>query len=350
MTTRDTTREVSIGGVVIGGGHPVAVQSMTKTDTRDIAATVEQIRRLTDAGCEIVRVAVPDMSAAKALSEIKRLVSAPLVADIHFDYRLAIAAVENGADKLRINPGNIGGRERLRAVVEAARGKNIPIRIGVNAGSLEKNLLEKYGGGTPEALAESALGHVKIMEGLGYENLVVSIKSSDITTTISAHELLARQVDYPLHIGMTEAGTLFAGSIRSAVGIGALLAKGLGDTVRVSLTGDPVEEIRCAREILRACKLRRFGVDFVSCPTCGRTEVNLIPIANEVYEYCAGLQKNIKVAVMGCAVNGPGEARDADIGVAAGRGFGLLFKNGQVVRKVPEKQLAKELIAEIAKL
>ncbi|MCL2461090.1 MAG: flavodoxin-dependent (E)-4-hydroxy-3-methylbut-2-enyl-diphosphate synthase, partial [Defluviitaleaceae bacterium] len=315
--TRENTKIIQIGAVKIGGGNPVAIQSMTTTDTRDVEATVAQINALAAEGCEIARVAVPDMAAAEALRDIRAGVSPeiPIVADVHFDYRIAIAAVENGADKLRVNPGNIGSRDKLRLVAEAAKARGIPIRVGVNSGSLEREIYEKYGGVTPEGLVESALGRVGELEECGFYDIVVAIKSSNVPLCVRAYELLSERTAYPLHIGITEAGTAFSGSIKSAVGLGSLLLKGIGDTIRVSLTGDPVMEVRCAKEILRAAGLRRFGVEIVSCPTCGRTRINLEKIAAEVEGRCAGMKKNLKVAVMGCVVNGPGEARDADVGV-----------------------------------
>ena len=336
---RNKTREISIGGVKIGAGHPIAIQSMTNTKTEHVVDTVEQIQKLTQAGCDIVRVAVPTMEAAKAVSEIKKQIKIPLVADIHFDYKLAIVAVENGADKIRINPGNIGSEDRIRAVVDKCREKNIPIRVGVNSGSLEKPLLEKYGGVTPEALVESALDKVRIIEEMGYENLVISIKSSDVLNCIHAHEILADRTDYPLHVGITESGTVFSGGLKSAVGLGNILYQGIGDTIRVSLTGDPVEEIRAANIILKALGLKRGGISVVSCPTCGRTQIDLIGLATSVEQMVQEFDLDIKVAVMGCVVNGPGEAKEADIGIAGGIGEGLLIKKGEIVKKVTETQL-----------
>lgn len=341
------TREISIGDVTIGGGNPVAVQSMTNTKTEDSGATVAQIHRLEQAGCDIVRVAVPTMEAAEAIAQIKRQVSVPVVADIHFDYRLAIAAVKHGADKIRINPGNIGSRERIQAVVDKCRERDIPIRVGVNSGSLEKHLLEKYGGVTPEALVESALDQVHIIEGMGYENLVISIKSSDVLQGIRAHELIAAKTDYPLHVGITESGTVMAGSIKSAVGIGNILYQGIGDTIRVSLTGDPVEEVKAANLILKSLGLKKGGISVVSCPTCGRTQIDLIGLATRVEEMVQDFDLDIKVAVMGCVVNGPGEAREADLGIAGGIGEGLLIRKGEVIRKVPEDELLEALRQEI---
>ncbi len=344
------TREVNIGGVKIGGGNPVVIQSMCNTDTRDVDATVEQVARLTDAGCEIIRVAVPDMAAAEAVKDIKRRISIPLVVDIHFDYRLALECMKNGADKVRINPGNIGDKDRVKQVVEMAKAGGIPIRIGVNGGSLEKRLLQKYGGVTADALVESAAGHIAILEDLNFDDIVVSIKVSDVPTTIEAYRKFSKASNIPLHIGVTEAGTLRAGTIKSAVGIGALLAEGIGDTMRVSLTADPVEEVYAAYEIQRVLGLRKKGVNLVSCPTCGRTQIDLIAIASEVERRVANIEKPIKVAVMGCAVNGPGEARDADIGIAGGNGVGLIFKKGEIEKKVPEDKIIDELMAEIEKL
>jgi len=347
---RRNSRKVKVGDVFIGGDAPVTVQSMTNTDTRDIKETVSQIRRLEDAGCEIIRVAVPDMEAASAIKEIKKQIHIPLVADIHFDYRLAIESMLNGADKIRINPGNIGSMDRVKKVVEIAKERNIPIRIGVNSGSVEKSIVEKYGGVTPEGMAESALGHVRILEAMGFGDIVISIKASNVPATIAAYSLIAEKVDYPLHIGVTEAGTVFRGTIKSCVGIGSLLSRGIGDTIRVSLTCDPVEEIRVGIQLLKALEIRKGGVEIVSCPTCGRCGIDLIDIANKVEDKLQFLNKNIKVAVMGCAVNGPGEAADADIGIAGGRGEALLFKKGKVVRKIPQDEIVEELISEIMKM
>ncbi len=344
---RRLTRQISIGNVPVGGGAPISVQSMTNTDTRDVRATVAQIKELTGAGCEIVRVAVPDNAAADALKEITRQSPVPVVADIHFDYRLAVKAIANGVHGLRLNPGNIGDPGRVREVVKAARERNVPIRIGVNAGSLEKTILEKYGGVTPEGLVESALGHVKILEELDFREIKISLKAFDIPLMLEAYRLISAKVDYPLHIGVTEAGTPWAGTIRSAVGIGALLSNGIGDTLRVSLTGDPVQEVQVGFEILKALNLRQRGPTIVSCPTCGRTEIELIKIAEEVEKKIRHLQTPIKVAIMGCVVNGPGEAREADIGIAGGKGVGLLFKKGQVIRKIAEQDLVPELLKEI---
>ncbi len=347
---RKKTRTVNIGNVAIGGDNPIAIQSMCNTKTSDAEATVSQILELEKAGCEIIRVAVPDMEAAEALKEIKKRIHIPLVADIHFDYRLALKAIENGVDKLRINPGNIGGEDRVKAVADAAKAKNIPIRIGVNSGSLEKSILEKYGGVTPQGLVESALGHVRILEKYDFHDIVISIKASSVPFSLETYSLLSDTVDYPIHLGITEAGTVYSGTIKSAVGIGAILAMGIGDTIRVSLTGDCVDEVRAAKEILKALGLRKSGIEFVSCPTCGRTSIDLIGLAKKVEERCAGIDKNIKVAVMGCAVNGPGEAREADIGIAGGNGQGLIFKKGEIVKKLPEAELLDALMEEIEKL
>ncbi len=341
------TRKIMVGNLFIGGDAPITIQSMTNTKTSDVGATVKQIHALAEAGCDIVRVAVPDMDAAQAVSEIKKQITIPLVADIHFDYKLALKAMENGADKIRINPGNIGSRERVKEVVAMAQSKGIALRIGVNSGSLEKDLLQKYGHVTAEALVESALGHVRILEDLNFYDTVISIKSSDVRMALKAHQLLAERTDYPLHIGITEAGTLYRGTIKSAVGIGAILLSGIGDTIRVSLTGDPVEEVKAGKEILKACGLNRKGVVFVSCPTCGRTQINLIKIAEEVEKALENCNKPIKVAVMGCVVNGPGEAREADIGIAGGKDSAVIFKKGEILRKVPENQIVEALLEEI---
>ena len=347
MTYRERTRTVNIGGRVIGGGNPIAIQSMTNTPTEDVGATVAQIRKLEAAGCEIIRCTVPTAEAARALAEIKRQISIPLVADIHFDHRMAIAAIENGADKIRINPGNIGGGEKVKAVVEAARERNIPIRVGVNSGSLEKELVEKYRGVTAEGIVESALDKVHMIEDMDYDNLVISIKSSDVMMCVKAHELLADKTPYPLHVGITESGTVTSGNIKSAIGLALILNQGIGDTIRVSLTGDPVEEIRSAKLILRTLGLRKGGIEVVSCPTCGRTKIDLIGLAGEVEKMVADIPLDIKVAVMGCVVNGPGEAKEADIGIAGGIGEGLLIKKGEIVRKVPETQLLETLRQEL---
>lgn len=350
MYTRIQTKTIYVGGVPVGGGHPITIQSMTNTDTRDTVATINQIQALADAGCEIVRVAIPDMTAAEAFKVIKKAAPIPVVADVHFDYRLALAAIESGADKLRINPGNIGGEDRIRQVAEAAKAAGIPIRVGANGGSLEKALLEKYGGVTPEALCESVLRHVKMLEDNAFYDIALAIKASDVPLTLAAHRLLCKQLNYPLHVGITEAGTPYRGTIKSAAGIGALLAMGIGDTVRVSLTGDPVEEVRVAKEILQAMGLRRFGTQFVSCPTCGRCEVDLAAMAQRVEAFCDTIDAPITVAVMGCVVNGPGEAREADFGIAAGGrsangvGYGVVFQKGEIVEKVPADQLADALI------
>ncbi len=345
--SRKNTRAVTIGDRVIGGGNPILIQSMTNTKTEDVEATVAQIRALSEAGCDIIRCAVPTMEAAQALSEIKKQISIPLVADIHFDYRLAIAAIENGADKIRINPGNIGSRDRIQAVVDAAKAHRIPIRVGVNSGSLEKELVEKYHGVTAEGLVESALDKVRIIEEMGYDNLVISIKSSDVMMCAKAHELITDRTDHPLHVGITEAGTLYSGNIKSAVGLGIILYQGIGDTIRVSLTGDPLEEIKSAKRILKTLGLRKGGIEVVSCPTCGRTQIDLIGLANQVETLVQGYDLDLKVAVMGCVVNGPGEAKEADLGVAGGKGVGILIKKGEIVKKVPEGELLSALKEEL---
>ena len=347
MTYRDHTKVIRIGDRLIGGGNPVLIQSMTNTPTEDVEATVAQILRLEEAGCEIIRCTCPTEEAALAIGQIKKRIHIPLVADIHFDYRMAIRAMENGADKIRINPGNIGGRDKIEAVVHAARDRQIPIRVGVNSGSLEKDLIAKYGGVTAEGLVESALDKVRMVEECGYDQMVISIKSSDVLMCARAHEILAEKTDYPLHVGITEAGTLYSGNIKSAVGLGIILYQGIGDTIRVSLTGDPVEEIKSAKMILRTLGLRRGGIDVVSCPTCGRTKIDLVGLANRVETLVQGYDLDIRVAVMGCAVNGPGEAREADIGIAGGIGEGLLIKKGQIVRKMPEDQLLGALKEEL---
>ena len=344
---RDETKVISIGDRVIGGGNPILIQSMTNTRTEDVEATVAQILRLEKAGCEIIRCTVPTEEAAVALGQIKKQIHIPLVADIHFDYRMAIAAMENGADKIRINPGNIGSTECLKAVVDVAKERNIPIRVGVNSGSLEKPLLEKYGGVTARGIVESALDKVHRIEEAGYDNLVISIKSSDVLMCVEAHELLADQTEYPLHVGITESGTVNSGNIKSALGLGLILHQGIGDTIRVSLTGDPVEEVKSAKLILRTLGLRKGGIEVVSCPTCGRTRINLIELASRVEKLVENYPLDIKVAVMGCVVNGPGEAREADLGVAGGIGEGLLFKKGEILRKVPEEGLLEALREEL---
>lgn len=344
---RENTRTVRIGDRVIGGGNPVLIQSMTNTRTEDVAATVAQIHALEAAGCDIIRCAVPTMEAASALGEIKRQISIPLVADIHFDYRLAVAAIENGADKIRINPGNIGDSSRVRAVVNAARERNVPIRVGVNGGSLEKEIVERDHGVTAAGIVESALRQTAVIEDMGYDNLVISIKSSNVPLCAEAHRLLAQKTDHPLHVGITEAGTLLSGNIKSAVGLGIILSEGIGDTIRVSLTGDPREEVKSAKLILRTLGLRKGGIEVVSCPTCGRTQINLIGLANQVEEMVQDIPLDIKVAVMGCVVNGPGEAKEADIGIAGGKGEGLLIKKGEIVRKLPERELLGALREEL---
>ena len=348
---REQTRKVRIGNRIIGGGNPILIQSMCNTKTESVEDTVAQIHALEQAGCEIIRVAVPTREAAEALSRIKKEIHIPLVADIHFDYRLAIAAMENGADKIRINPGNIGSKERIKPVVDCARERQIPIRVGVNSGSLEKSLLEKYGGVTAEGLVESALGQVALIEEMGYDQLVISIKSSDVMMCVRAHELIARRTDYPLHVGITEAGTVTAGNIKSAIGLGLILNQGIGDTIRVSLTGDPVEEVKSAKLILKTLGLRKGGIEVVSCPTCGRTCIDLIGLAGKVEKLVAEFdQLDLKLAVMGCVVNGPGEAREADLGIAGGMGEGLLFRKGEILRKVPEEELLEALRQELVSL
>ena len=341
------TREVQIGNKVIGGKNPILIQSMTNTKTEDVEATVAQIQKLTAAGCDIIRCAVPTMEAARALSKIKKQIQIPLVADIHFDYKLAIAAMEHGADKIRINPGNIGSRERIRAVVNIAKDRDIPIRVGVNSGSLEKELIEKYHGVTAEGLVESALNKVGMIEEEGYDNLVISIKSSDVMMCVKAHELIAKKTNYPLHVGITESGTLTSGNIKSAIGLGLILHQGIGETIRVSLTGDPLEEIKSAKLILRTLGLRKGGIEVVSCPTCGRTQIDLIGLANKVEDMVADIPLDLKVAVMGCVVNGPGEAKEADLGIAGGIGEGLLMKHGEIIKKLPEDQLLDALREEL---
>lgn len=345
---RDNTKIIKIGDKLIGGGSPIMIQSMTNTHTEDVEATVKQILRLEKAGCDIIRCTVPTIEAAHAIKEIKKQIHIPLVADIHFDYKMAIAAMENGADKIRINPGNIGSTDKIKAVVDVAKSRNIPIRVGVNSGSLEKDIVEKYNGVTAKGLVESALDKVKIIEDLGYDNLVISIKSSDVLMCAEAYRLVADKIDYPLHVGITEAGTVFSGNIKSAVGLGIILNQGIGDTIRVSLTGDPVNEIASAKLILKTLGLRSGGIEVVSCPTCGRTNIDLIPLANQVETMAADFENlNLKVAVMGCVVNGPGEAKEADVGIAGGNGEGLLIKKGEVIRKVPEDQLLDTLRYEL---
>ncbi len=344
---RNQTKPIQIGDKVIGAGNPILIQSMTNTKTENVEATVSQILALEAAGCEIIRCTVPTLEAARALKEIKKQIHIPLVADIHFDYKMAIAAMENGADKIRINPGNIGSTEKVKAVVDVAKERNIPIRVGVNSGSLEKHLVEKYGGVTAEGIVESALDKVRIIEDLGYDNLVISIKSSDVMMCVKAHELLAGRTVYPLHVGITESGTVQSGNIKSAIGLGIILNQGIGDTIRVSLTGNPVEEIKSAKLILRTLGLRKGGIEVVSCPTCGRTQIDLIGLAGKVEKLVEDYPLDIKVAVMGCAVNGPGEAKEADIGIAGGIGEGLLIKKGRIIRKVPEEQLLAVLQDEL---
>lgn len=340
---RKLTNTVKIGNKYIGGENPILIQSMTNTKTHDINSTVDQIIKLEKAGCEIIRVAIPDEAAAFAIDKIKEKINIPLVGDIHFDYRLALMAIERGIDKIRINPGNIGDNERVKQIVDLAKSKNISIRVGVNSGSLEKELLNKYGGITEEGLVESAINKIKLLEKFNFEDIVVSIKSSSVPFSINAYEILSNEVPYPLHVGVTEAGTIYRGTVKSSVGIGAILSKGIGDTIRVSLTDDPIEEIKCAKEILSSLEIRSFGPKIVSCPTCGRTNIDLIELANKVDEICANSKADIKVAVMGCVVNGPGEARDADIGIAGGSGVGLIFKKGEIYKKVEENMLLDEL-------
>ena len=347
---RKQTRKIAVKDIFVGGDSKVTIQSMTNTDTRDVEATLAQIRALMVAGCDIIRLAVPDMEAAEALKEITRQIPIPVVADIHFDYRLALKSIENGISKLRINPGNIGSREKVHELARACKAKNIPIRIGVNSGSLEKDILEKYGKVTAEGLVESALRHVKLLEEADFYNIIISIKSSNVMTMMESYRLLSSKVDYPLHLGVTEAGTLYKGTIKSSIGIGGLLSEGIGDTIRVSLTGDPIEEIKVAREILKATGHLKAGIEFVSCPTCGRTQIDLIGIANQVEEALKDSKKQIKVAVMGCIVNGPGEAREADIGIAGGNGMGMIFKKGVIIKKVKEEELVSALLEEIEKM
>lgn len=347
---RKQTRKIRVGSLYIGGDAPITMQSMTNTDTRDIRSTVAQIKRLEEAGCDIVRVAVPDAEAAEAVGAIKKAINIPLVVDIHFDHRLALRCMENGADKVRLNPGNIGGTDRVRKVVAMAAARGIPIRIGVNSGSVEKEILQKYGGITPGGMVESALNHARILEELDFYDISFSIKASSVPMTLAAYRLMSEKSSYPLHIGVTEAGTIFRGTVKSSVGIGTLLAEGIGDTLRVSLTGDPVEEVKVGREILRSLGIEKGGVEFISCPTCGRCRIDLINTANIIEQKLAGCKKNIKIAIMGCAVNGPGEAREADIGIAGGDGEALLFRKGEIIRKIPQDRLVEELLAEIDKI
>ena len=344
---RDNTKVIKIGNKIIGGGNPIAIQSMTNTHTEDVDATVKQILALEAAGCDIVRCTVPTIEAAKAVAEIKKHIHIPLVADIHFDYKMAIAAMENGADKIRINPGNIGGKDKIKAVVDEAKSRNIPIRVGVNSGSLEKELVEKYSGVTAQGLVESALDKVRIIEDLGYDNLVISIKSSDVMMCVKAHELIAKETTYPLHVGITESGTSFSGGIKSSIGLGLILNQGIGDTIRVSLTDNPVKEIEAAKIILRTLGLKKGGIEVVSCPTCGRTKIDLIGLASKVEQMAAGYDLDLKLAVMGCVVNGPGEAKEADIGIAGGEGCGVLIKRGEVIKKVKEEKLLSVLKYEL---
>lgn len=347
---RKKTKVIQIKDIKIGGENPILIQSMNNTDTRDIVKTVAQIKSLEEAGCEMTRLAILDMSSAKAIKEIKKQTNIPIVADIHFDYRLAIEAMNNGIDKLRINPGNIGSIDKIKLVVERAKEYNIPIRIGVNSGSLEKNIVDKNKGVTPDGLVESALRHVEILENLNFTNIVISLKASSVPFSLEAYSNISSKTSYPLHVGITESGTTYAGSIKSAVGIGSILSTGIGDTIRVSLTSDPVEEINCAKEILKSLGLRKFGIEFISCPTCGRTEIDLISLANEVEKRCKDIKKNIRVAVMGCVVNGPGEAKEADIAIAGGKGFGLIIRKGEIICKVPEDELLDALLKEIDKM
>ncbi|MBF8983054.1 flavodoxin-dependent (E)-4-hydroxy-3-methylbut-2-enyl-diphosphate synthase [Lutibacter sp. B2] len=347
---RKKSRVVSFGGVNIGGEFPVLVQSMTNTDTRDIEKTVQQIRMLEEAGCEIVRVAVPDMEAADAIKEIKQRINIPLVADIHFDYRLALRCIENGVDKLRLNPGNIGDVDRVKKVVTSAKERGIPIRIGVNAGSIDKKIIQKYGTITPEAMVDSALEHVRILESLDFRDIVISLKASDVKLTVESYRLISQKVDYPLHVGVTEAGTIYSGTIKSSVGVGTLLVDGIGDTIRISLTGDPVEEIKVGKEILNTSGVRSFGIKMISCPTCGRCQIDLIGLANRIEKKLKKIDKPISVAIMGCAVNGPGEAKDADIGIAGGKSSALLFKKGKIIKRVEEQEIEEVLLEEIEKL
>lgn len=348
--TRKQTKKIRVGDIFLGGDSPISVQSMTNTDTRDVKATVEQIKRLEDEGCRIIRVAVPDSQSAEAVKDIRKAIKIPLVADIHFDYRLALECMRNGVDKIRLNPGNIGGQDRVKIVADMAKERHIPIRIGVNSGSVEKSIIEKYGGVTPEGMVESALNHAAMLEAADFGDIAISIKASSVPMTIAAYRLLSQKTDYPLHIGVTEAGTVYKGTIKSSVGIGCLLAEGIGDTIRVSLTGDPLEEVTAGKQILKSLGLLREGIEVVSCPTCGRTKIDLIGIVNEIEPVLDKLNKDIKVAIMGCAVNGPGEAKDADIGIAGGVNEVLLFKKGQIVKKIPQENAVEELIKEITKL
>ncbi len=350
MYNRKLTREVKIGNTKIGGNNPILIQSMCNTDTNDIFATVNQILELEKEGVEIIRVAVKDLETANAIEKIKEKINIPLVCDVHFDYRIALRCMELGADKIRINPGNIGSIENTKKVVEMAKAKNIPIRVGVNSGSVEKSLVEKYNGVTPSAIVESAINHVKILESLDFNDIVISIKASSVPFTLSAYEEISNIVNYPLHLGITESGTVNSGTIKSSVGIGSILSRGIGDTIRVSLTGDPIHEVSVAKNILSSLEIRNFGATIISCPTCGRTQINLIKIANEVEQICKNIKKDIKIAVMGCVVNGPGEAKEADIGIAGGNGEGLIFKNGVIIKKVKEDELLKELLLEIDKM
>ena len=347
---RKKTKKIRVGDIFIGGDSPISVQSMTNTDTRDIKSTIQQIIRLEEAGCDIVRLAILDNEAATAIGEIKKHVKIPLVADIHYDYRLAVECMKNGVDKIRLNPGNIGGNDRVKIVAGMAKERGIPIRIGVNSGSVEKGILEKFGGVTAQRMVESALAHVAILENVDFNDIAISIKASSVPMTIAAYRLLSEKCSYPLHVGVTEAGTVYKGTIKSSVGIGCLLAEGIGDTIRVSLTGDPVEEIKAGKQILKSLGLLKEGIEIVSCPTCGRTQVNLIDIANSIEPLLEKLDKNIKVAIMGCAVNGPGEAKDADIGIAGGVNEVLLFKKGRIIRKIPQENVVEELIKEISQM
>ena len=344
---RKQTKKIRVGGIYIGGDAPISVQSMANTDTRDVKATVDQIKRLEEVGCDIIRVAIPDSEAASALSQIKKEIKIPLVADIHFDYRLALDSIKNGADKIRLNPGNIGGQDRVKMVADMAKERQIPIRIGVNSGSVEKSIIEKFGGVTPEGMVESAIAHAKMLEDVDFDDIAISIKASSVPMTIAAYRLLSQKSAYPVHIGVTEAGTIYKGTIKSSIGIGCLLAEGIGDTLRVSLTGDPVEEVRVGKQILKSLGIIHNGIEVVSCPTCGRTRIDLISIANKLEPVLDKLDKNIKVAIMGCAVNGPGEAKDADVGIAGGINEALLFKKGKIIKKVPQDMIVEELIREI---